>query len=370
MLHHVLPGRGGTLRQLNTDAVLHALFRDGGARTVTELATSLSLSRPTVESVLTDLEQVGWVAEDRGEDLAARKAGRPARRYRFEAGAGAVLGIDLGPHSLRATLADLRGRPLATTSRRDVEIAAFEDAWALLEGSVDALLADASVDAQRVVAATIGVPGIVDADGSLVLSTVVPEWVQAGLRKRLADRLVAADVRLVNDAKLAARAELLPDVGRRAEQGVFLLVGSRIAAATVSAGAVTFGRHGAAGEIGALARAGWAEAHREVGDDLERLFADAGAGDLAAAAAAQRFAGSIAQGVAALCLTLDPEVVVVGGGVSRAGEAFIAMLRRELEPLVLYMPEVRASTLGPDGVVAGAIARCLDHVRSHVLGLQ
>lgn len=58
----------------------------------------------------------------------------------------------------------------------------------------------------------------------------------------------------------------------------------------------------------------------------------------------------LAVGTAALVLTRDPQIVVFGGGFSRSADLVIEPLRQELEKLVLRVPEVRASTLGADGV--------------------
>src|SRR6185312_15781 len=119
---HVLAGHSGdpsTLRKLNVAAVLRLLYAaradaegDGDGRyTVTEIAQAVGISRPTAEDVVDALIAHRWLAEaaPKAGD-GRRRAGRPARKIWFDAQAGCVVGIDLGPYSVRALVADLAGK--------------------------------------------------------------------------------------------------------------------------------------------------------------------------------------------------------------------------------------------------------------------
>jgi predicted NBD/HSP70 family sugar kinase len=61
-------------------------------------------------------------------------------------------------------------------------------------------------------------------------------------------------------------------------------------------------------------------------------------------------------------LTLDPQVVIFGGGFSRSADLVLDPLRHELQRLCLRMPEVRGSTLGADSVALGALKLSLNEV--------
>ncbi|MDR8413622.1 ROK family protein [Nonomuraea sp. 3-1Str] len=73
-------------------------------------------------------------------------------------------------------------------------------------------------------------------------------------------------------------------------------------------------------------------------------------------------AAVMAVGAAALVLTLDPQVVILGGGYSRSADLLIDPLERELRRLCLRVPEIRASNLGADSVALGALRVALDQV--------
>jgi predicted NBD/HSP70 family sugar kinase len=167
-----------------------------------------------------------------------------------------------------------------------------------------------------------------------------------------------------NDSKLAALAETWRGVAKYASDLVFILSGLRTGAGLIIGGKLHRGFANAAGEIGALPAAGWSRApeHLAAWPTGGDIFAAARAGDRKAIAAIRRYVKDIAQGVSALVLTLDPELVVIGGGFSRSADMLIEPLRRELDRWCLRTPEIRISTLADEGVALGAAKLALDHV--------
>jgi predicted NBD/HSP70 family sugar kinase len=133
------------------------------------------------------------------------------------------------------------------------------------------------------------------------------------------------------------------------------------------------------GEIGALPAAGWLRAPDHLrswlgvgaedgrlgsGDELERVFLAARDGDRAAAQAVRGYVRDIAVGASALVLTLDPELVVIGGGFSRSADVMVEPLRRELDRWCLRTPEIRVSAFGDEGVALGAVRLAVEQVES------
>ncbi|MBF4606140.1 ROK family transcriptional regulator [Curtobacterium sp. VKM Ac-1393] len=377
----------GVLRLMNSRALLDELLREDSSRTVTELSRSVGLSRPTVEAALADLIAEGWVAE--AEAIATpNKAGRRAKRFAADATAGSVLGVDLGLHGIVGIRADLRGNTLARVEERYADLADAEQAWTSVQDVVRRLTAGA--EASPVLAATFGVPAVVDRTGAIDYTVAVPEWVERRVPGRIHDLFPGVATFFDNDAKLAATAEAMWGRFRGVQDALYLVMGRQIGAAYVIDGALARGARGAAGEMGGLVSTGWPgaparlEARIPSDTDLESVFAAAGRGgaglvagvdgasapaDSAAVAIVCEFAADVAPGVVQLVTTIDPELVVVGGEVLPAASVFAAALADIVAPGLRHPVEIVPSTVGRDAVARGALARSLTHVRTSHMGL-
>ncbi|MFJ9429308.1 ROK family protein [Streptomyces sp. NPDC101490] len=351
------------LRRLNTEAVLRVL-RTPHPMTLTQIGKAAGLSRQTVDVVIDELAEGGWI-----EEVAPEKTvGRPARRYRFRAEGRHVLGIDIGVTGASYALADLDGTVLASSR---VETPADGTAGDRLEA---VRLGGASLLADRpdvrLGGLALGVPAIVDAHGLIRLSTPLPEWNGLDLAAE-ASTWFDCPAHVENDANLAALAEHWRGAARDSTDFIQLIAGRRSGAGMMLGGRLHRGRGGAAGEIGALDVLGWeSEAIDAIRNapDPAALLADARTGDKAAAGRVDRYARVVAQGLAAMILTVNPDLVVIGGGLSRAGEAVTGPIRTHLDRICLDPPEVVASELGTEAVSLGAVRLALEHLNARLFG--
>jgi predicted NBD/HSP70 family sugar kinase len=362
----------GMLRLINSRAILAELLRDDASRTVTELGSLVGLSRPTVEAALADLVDEGWVTE--ADAIATpNKAGRRAKRFRADASAGSVLGVDLGLHGIVGLRSDLRGAPLARVEEVYADLASAEQAWASVQDVVRRLVE--GTDPEKLLAATFGVPAVVDRDGAIDYTVAVPQWVERRVPGRIEDLFPGAATFFDNDAKLAATAEAMWGRFDGVRDGLYLVMGRQIGAAYLVDGVLARGARGAAGEMGGLASTGWPgaparlEARIPSGSDVESVMASAGQGDPAATAVVRALAADVAPGVVQLVATIDPEVVVVGGEVLPAAAVFAEALAEAVAPHLRHPVAIVPSTVGRDAVARGALARSLTHVRTSHMGL-
>jgi predicted NBD/HSP70 family sugar kinase len=396
------------LRRLNTATVLDAVrLAAPEPLRISELAASTGLARPTVAQAVDDLVEDGWLTQHSAPST-SRGVGRPAARFSLAATAAPVVGVDVGARSVTVAVADLTGTQLSMV-RRTGRPSEAEQILRTLEQVLAEALTKAGVTASQVAAVTVGSPGLVDAGrDTITLAPGVPGWSSVHLVEHLRT-IVDCDVRLENDANLAA----LGISATRDEAQTLLAVqwGERIGSGVIIDGRLHRGRSGAAGEIGFVTPAGQ---RRRIGADqkgpLEVLLGAEGIAERAARAAAEHptsdlgrrlsqaengaraaalfesaadrdevatavvneVAEIFACAVAPVVLAIDPDAVVIGGGIARAGKQLPEAIERHLKELTLTTPSVELSPLAQDSVVTGALHVALadvwagllpDHVR-------
>lgn len=364
---------GARMRRINLVTTMRTL-RGEPPIGLTELAARAELSRPTVEGLVEDLLRLGWLSEVPPE---SGRMGRPRRLFRFRAEAGHVVGIDVGSSSVRALVCDLDGEEAGRFSVRADASAGRAERLAAMRSAVAGALAAAGLSADAVMAVCVGTTGVVTASGTVKLSVSLPEWTGLDLAAEVG-RDFDAPVLVENDCNLAALAERWAGVAQQVDDVVFVLSGMRTGCGMLIRGELHRGGRGAAGEIGALSLVGWHRAPSHLADYpglppktspdevAELVFAAARSGDPAARWAIEQFAHDLAEGIAALVLSVDPDLVVLGGGVSRSADVLVEPLRRHLDPLCLEPPALATSTLGDRAVVLGAVRHALDHVDAHL----
>ncbi|GAA0327723.1 ROK family transcriptional regulator [Streptomyces polychromogenes] len=371
-------GDPSLLRRINSAVVLRAL-RAAESPTLTDLTRVTGLSRPTVEGVVEGLMGAGLVVEADAEE-GARRQGRPARRFRFRAEAGHLLGVEIGSHRIAVLLSGLDGRVIGAGTKEVAETASADERLERVRAAVADLLRRAGIPRDSLRAVGVGSPGIVEADGTVRLGTALPGWTGLPLGERLR-RSFRCPVRVENDANAAAVAEHWKGAARDSDDMVFVMAGLSPGAGSLIGGRLHRGFGGAAGEIGALHLLG-REATPErllstTGEPLHPLdepavaevFAMAKRGDERAVAAVERFLQRLVHDVAALVLAMDPELVVVGGWAAGL-DGVLDPLRRELERYCLRPPKVALSLLGEAAVATGALRLALDHVEEELFAVE
>ncbi|SFF50012.1 Sugar kinase of the NBD/HSP70 family, may contain an N-terminal HTH domain [Actinacidiphila alni] len=367
------------LRSTNERLLLERLR--GGAASRAQLARETGLSKPTVSSALAALAAAGLVREA-GTHTPER--GRIAVLYAPDPAAGYALGIDIGRDWLRVALADLDG---ALVARADVRNRArTSGAMAdLVVATAHGVVADSGVAPDKVAHAVVGTPGVYDAQARRVRYALhLPGWGRAGLFDRMRDEL-GVPLAVHNDANLAALGEHTFGVGAGSRLFVYVMIGTGLGMGIVADGRPFTGAHGAAGEIGFLPLSGRTEP-----DTLEdavsaeavvraahalgmtgpltakSVFEAARAGNPAAVAAVQQEGERLAHTVAAVAAVLDPDLVVLGGGVGHSADLLLRTVGDTLRRLTPLRPKVAASALGEDAVLLGAVATALGTARDVV----
>ena len=351
MGHPYRMGNEDRRRRTSRDAVV-ARLREHGALSRAELVQRTQLSRPTVSSIVAELQQAGLIDEIAGSGP-VNGSGRAATRIRLNRNAGAALGIDFGKRHLRVALADLGHQVLA--ERRE-ELRFDHEASAAIERAaqlIDALLDEAGVDRRRIVGTAMGLPGpVTGPHGELGSSTILPGWVGVRAAEAMSERL-GLDVVADNDANLGALAEWVHGAGRGCNTVVYVKISNGIGAGLIIDGQPFRGANGTAGELGhtvvdghgRICRCGNRGCLETVAgaqallDDLrpsrgeltaEQLLDRAAAGDGACRRVIADAGSAVGSTLATLCNLIDPQRIVIGGELAAAGELLLEPARAAL----------------------------------------
>lgn len=375
--------RSNTVRDINRQIVLN-FVREKGPISRAEIARETKLQRSTVSLIVSELQKTGLIKEVYGES----SGGRPPALLTLRTARPVAIGVDLGTIKTSVATCDLTGRMIEK-----------EEFWTDPDAETTTALIIASVkrlvkkDGQAIERIGISLPALVDAKKGRVLYNPHFKWRSPKIIEQVAAGTgipVTAD----NDANAAALAELWfgrPEV-RAARDFILVFIENGIGTGIVFDGQIYRGKGGVAGEFG----------HMRIGNDAPVLCATgsgecweafaseraalgryekltgtqdypnrinflqlvelAMTGEKAALAALKETAHYIGIGMGNLIQGLSPDVIVVGGTITRAWDLISADIQAAAEGVLcqgIPATHIIPSSLGPEPALMGAFSLVL-----------
>ena len=294
-----------------------------------------------------------------------------------------VVGLDYGGTKIAAAVCDLAGNRLASTT---VASGGALGAQASFGRGVQVCrdLLSRTTPGSKLVAVGVSTFGIPFED-RVELAPAIDGWDKLAMGRELRVAFAGAQIRMANDAKAAAQAEVRWGVLAGCDPAVYLNLGTGLAAAIVIGGQVVNGVNGAAGEIGYNLRSvtdvglafgqrsllehmvsGQALAERAAGPDrpgqqltAADVFA-AGAADTQLDGLIDDFVDELAFHVANLAILVNPARIAVGGGIVRSWARIRRPLQRALHSGTPFPPELVVAHFPYDAPLLGAVAMAVD----------
>ena len=279
-------------------------------------------------------------------------------------GSEVIIGVDLGGTNVRAGRVDGNlikskvSRPISSQAAAEVVVgeifAAIDD---VLDPSVSGI--------------GIGVPSIVDVERGIVFSVEnIPSWQEVPLQDLLEKRF-SVPVYINNDANCFALGEFYFGKGRGSRHMVGLIIGTGIGAGVIANGHLYAGANCGAGEIGAIpyknhtieyyaSGSAFINVYNASGNDL---FLRASKGDAKALDVFARHGYEVGHAVIAALYAFDPEIIVLGGSVSRAFAFYEKTMYEKLSSFAYQTALKRlkiAVSEEPDVAILGAAGLVLD----------
>jgi glucokinase len=373
------------MRDINRSAILEIIRRESPIARST-IAHQLDISLPTVMRIVDGLIDEGFVRLHGGTEWSG---GRRRPLLEFNAGGRLILGVDMGGTKMYGALSDLGGNILD-----EVNIARHgtngEDSFKRLTTLIDTLLDSPKLGERQVHGIGVGAPGVTLHKEGIVTWANTLHWNNFPLKQRLSE-LYPLPITVDNDVNLAAMGELWFGAGQNTQNMVMIAIGTGIGAGIIIDGALYRGAHEASGEIGNMltgneflgrnfqnfgalesVASGTGIAERACialkgklpKEELENLTAEE---VFEAAKQKQAWATMIiketvdylAIAIANLAVTFDPDLIILGGGVSQSAEMLVEPILQRMEGAIPMLPKLVVSDLGLRAGVMGAITNLL-----------
>ena len=365
------------------------------------ITEAVGMSRSKVSTEVGRLLEAGLLVED---GLAESEGGRRSSLLNIPRSAGLIAAVDLGATSIDVALATLGSELVAHRG----ELADIRDGPQRVLGRVKEMLAglleEQGAEARDVLAIGIGVPGPVEqASGLLKSPPIMPGWDRFPIRAVFAGEY-AAPVFVDNDVNVMALGEHWGGVGKGVDDMLFVKIGTGIGGGIIADGRLYRGVQGCAGDIGhicvdpdgpvcscgnkgcleamAAAPAIALKAERCARDGLSSILSEAlgergelsakdvgeaaSRGDYRALEIIRESGRLVGQALATLVSTLNPSLIVIGGGVANIGHSLLAEIRstvyRRSLPLATRNLPIVLSELDQAAGVTGASVLAAERV--------
>jgi len=357
-----------------------------------ELARRTNLSRSTVSAIVNDLLSTGLVKEARA---GISSGGRRPIILEFQDQASFIVGIELGATHVSCVLTDLRGNVRASWSAPAPVRDEPEVALKKMTMAVRSVLEADGVPPSQLLGLGVAVPSPVDSErpGEL-LPLVVPKWAGYNIATHL-QRSFKRPVFVDNDANLGALAELWWGAGSSVKDLAYLKVATGIGAGLIIDGRIFRGSGGVAGEIGhtsidpngpqcicglkgclttligtpaLLERAkhelGASGSDRPAPENIDELVNAALDGDPISVELIHYAGSKLGVGIANMLNLFNPQMVILGGGIARAGDLLLDAVRETIVglslPASIRNAEIRTAGLSEWGIAVGAATLALE----------
>ncbi len=304
------------------------------------------------------------------------------------------IGIDLGGTNIAAGLVDDNGNILKKRSTPTRAERSFEEIVKDMADSAESLIRDAGVERSEIKAVGVGSPGAIDHSNGVVINAGNLGWKDAPLKFEL-EKLTGISVSVENDANAAAYGEYVKH-GGEIKDFIFITLGTGIGGGIIIDGKIYRGFNGAGAEVGhntliyggdmcSCGKRGCWEVYGSVTGlinqtcdaidknpgslmakyrcergvvDGRTAFDAAKAGDYAAKAVVKQYLEYVADGICSLVNIFEPEVLLIGGGISKEGEYLLAPIREYCEAnyfcKTICQTRLGIAKLGNDAGIIGA----------------
>ncbi len=377
------------------DSVLRLIWREYQISRA-EISRQLNLSRSTVTEIIKDALPTGFVKEG---GIGESNGGRKPILLEFQDDAKVILGIDIGATHVSVAMTNLRGKLLLWKEKEFPVREDSEGTYKLIDEMCNECLSTLKRGSEMLLSIGVSVPSPVDPIRPEYLSeTIIPAWHGKSGLERLREKY-DVPVYLDNDANVGALAEHWWGAGKGVNDLIFIKISNGIGAGYILGGKLYRGSKGIAGEMshmpidpngrlcgcglrGCLSTVVSAWALKERVRTLANLYPNspltsgspsiiniedaALGGDPLAVQVVSEATNYLTSAITSVVNLLNPELIIIGGSLSRLGELVINPIQEKMNECALVSnlskTKLRTSTLGSKGIAIGAATLAIEQV--------
>lgn len=388
-----LKGTPMQMKSINKKRVLQCI-QDHAPISRAEISTKVKISKPTVSILVDELIQDNWVIE-KGIGEASSQGGRRPIQLFFNDKAAFVIGIDIGGTKVKMIISDLSGNIVAENSFPTTEYLE-KGLLKQISDEVESLVKKEKIEPDRILGMGVGIPGITDTVSGLVVEAPSLNWVDYSFINE-AKKYFPYPIYADNDVNVAALGEQWLGKAKNKKNVLFIAIGTGIGSGIIINNQLYRGSSSAAGEMGYMVtdkndvksnfkpvfhRYGYLESvagGKSIGDMMTKIiqnekehplfekvktsdltaedtFKLAKSGDKIAMQIIDEATEHLSYGIVNAASLLNPEVIILGGGVSKSAEQILPNIREIVNQYLPSSVEIYTSQLGDNAGVLGAVS--------------
>ncbi len=376
------------IRNINKGLVLRTIEKNVPISRA-DVGKIVGLTPPTISAIVKNLIE-GDIVQEIGKGDSS--GGKKPILLKINSEAAYMIAVDFGgENGIRVALMDLSYNIIKEKFGPKIESLNGKKFKNALSVILTDFIGEMNIPRGKILGVCIGVPGIIDYKLKKITAAPCLDW-EISLED-LNLREIGISITIENDVNLMALGEKTKGIAQKIKNFVFVGERAGIGAGIIINRKLYEGANNAAGEIGylfidpkyapkSIRDYGCLEklasykvivekARKKMGKNIKviEIFKMASEGDSAALNIVQETLKYLAYGIANISCVLDPELVIIGGGISILPTRFLEEMKTNIREMIPFVPKIEFSKLGEDGVLIGAAVKVLEPLKRRGLAL-
>jgi len=374
------------IRNINKGLVLRTIEKNGSISRA-EIGKIIGLTPPTVSDIVKDLIERDIVKEIGKGDSSG---GKKPILLKINSKAAYMIAVDLGgENGIRLALMDLSYHIIKEKFGPKIESLNSQKIKNSLSVILKDFIKENNISKEKILGICIGVPGIIDYKLKKVTAAPCLDW-EISLDD-LNLREIGIPTTIENDVNLMALGEKTKGIAQKIKNFVFVGERTGIGAGIIINRNLYKGANNAAGEVGYLLidpeyvpkgtrdygcleklasyKVIVEKTKKKTGKNIRVIdvFKIAAEGDSVALGIVKEALKFLAYGIGNISCVLDPELVIIGGGISILPSRFLEEIKKNIRGIIPFVPKMKFSKLGEDGVLIGAAVKFFEPLKRNGL---